>query len=407
MLFEILSLIILLIISGYFSSTEMAYLSSNKLKLELKSNKKGFISNTIKFFLQQPQKFFSTILLGNNLVNIAFASVSAVIFKLMFGLNEIEILIITTALLLLIGEIIPKYLATEFADGIVSSFMVVLKLVYLILSPFVLLLTRITDRILDLRKSQQENLNLLYDKEDIKNLLEESHSAGKVFKQEKNIILRALELSEQKIYECMRPRTEIIGISIDSSIIELKKLFLDSGYSKIIVYEKDLDNIKGFVLLKDLFKNPNEISEILRETRFYPETKRTIEVLDDMIDNKISIGVIVDEFGGTAGIVSTEDIIEELFGEIKDEYDEEEIICRKISKSQFLLSGKVEIDYFNERFNQNLPEGDYKTVGGLVEYHLGKIPKTGESGKINGFNFIVIKATNTKIELIKLIIDEK
>jgi CBS domain containing-hemolysin-like protein len=385
----------------------MAYITANKLKLELKSKKNNFYSKTIKYFLQNPQSFFSTILLGNNLINIAFASISAIILTRLFGLSEYEILIYTTTVILIFGEIVPKYFAREFADGFISVSLLILRIVSFLLSPFVFLLSKISDKILDSKKSKQENLTLLYDKDDVIDLIEESHFAGKVMRQEKTIMQRALELGEQKIYECMRPRTEIIGISYDSSITELKKLFLDSGYSKIIVYEKDLDNIKGFVLLKDLFSNPNEISEIIRQIRFYPETKKTIEVLNDMIDNKTTIAVVVDEFGGTAGIVTTEDIIEELFGEIKDEFDEEEVICRRVSKSQFLVSGKVEIDYFNEKYNLNLPKGDYETIAGLIEFYLGRIPKTGETGKINNFNFIIIKATQTRIELVKLILSDE
>lgn len=403
MYYEFFILLLLLFCSAYFSATEMAYITSNKLKLELKSKRKSLLSKTIKYYLQNPEDFYSSILLGNNLINIAFASLSALLFSKLFSLNEFEILILTTVLILFFGEIIPKYLAREFADGLIHFSLIVLRVFSIILSPFVKILSSITKKILDTKKNQQENLTLFYDREDILNLIEESHSAGKVLKREKNIMQRVIELGEQKIYECMRPRTEIVGISFDSSIIELKRLFLDSGYSKIVVYENDLDNIKGFVLLKDLFSNPNNINEIIRQIRFYPETKKSIEVLNDMIENKQSVGVVVDEFGGTAGIVTTEDIIEELFGEIKDEFDEEEIICKRISKSHYLVSGKVEVDYFNEKYDLNLPEGDYETIAGLLEFYLGRIPKSGESGKIGNFSFIILKSSLTRIELVKII----
>jgi CBS domain containing-hemolysin-like protein len=400
-------LLLLLLCSAYFSATEMAYITSNKLKLELKSKRKNLSSKTIKYYLQNPEEFYSTILLGNNLINIAFASLSALLFARLFNLNEFEILILTTVLILFFGEIIPKYFAREFADGFINIALLFLRALSILLTPFVKILSLISNKILDTKKSRQENLTLLYDREDILNLIEESHIAGKVLKREKNIMQRVIELGEQKIYECMRPRTEIVGISFDSSITELKKLFLDSGYSKIVVYENDLDNIKGFVLLKDLFSNPNNISEIIRQIRFYPETKKSIEVLNDMIENKQSVGIVVDEFGGTAGIVTTEDIIEELFGEIKDEFDEEEVICKRISKSHYLVSGKVEVDYFNEKYNLNLPEGDYETIAGLLEFYLGRIPKSGESGKIDNFSFIIVKSTLTRIELVKIIFPDE
>lgn len=407
MLYEFLGLFLLLLFSAYFSASEMAYISSNKLKLELKSKKKNLFSKSLKYFLLKPQDLFSTILLGNNLINIAFASLSALIFTRLFGLNEFEILILTTVLILFFGEIIPKYFSREFADGIIHFLLLILRVISMLFAPVIRLLGLISNKLLNFKNMEQENLTLFYDREDIIHLIEESHNAGKVMKQEKNIMQRAVELGAQKIYECIRPRTEIVGISLNSSITELKKLFIDSGFSKIIVYEDDLDNIKGFVLLKDLFTNPNDISEIVRDIKFYPETKKSIEVLNDMIENKLSIGVVIDEFGGTTGIVTIEDIIEELFGEIKDEFDVEEITCKRISKSHFLVSGKVEVDHFNEKYNLFLPEGDYETIAGLIEFYLGRIPKSGETVKIDNINFLIIKATPTRIELVKIIlIDE-
>lgn len=407
MVYEILLLILLLFISAYFSSTEMAYISANKLKLEIKSKKKNIYSKALKYFFDKPQDLFSTILLGNNLINIAFASLATLLFSHFFGMNEFEILILTTVLLLLFGEIIPKYFAREFADGIISYLLLLLRMLSILFSPLIKLLGLISNKLINLKNTQQENLTLLYDREDVINLIEESHFAGKVLKQEKNIMQRAIELGEQRIYECMRPRTEVVGINLDSSITELKKLFLDTGYSKIVVYENDMDNIKGFVLLKDLFRNPSDISQILREIRFYPETKKSIEVLNDMIEKKLSVAIVVDEFGGTAGIITVEDIIEELFGEIRDEFDEEEFICRRISEKTFLVSGKVEVDHFNEKFDVKLPEGDYETIAGLLEAFSGRIPKAGESVKIENYNFIIIKATPTRIELIKIIVQDE
>lgn len=406
MLYEFLGLLLLLLFSAYFSSSEMAYISANKLKIELKSKKKNLFSKSLKYFLLKPQDLFSTILLGNNLINIAFASLSAIIFTRLFGLNELEILLLTTVLILFFGEIIPKYFAREFADGIIHFLLLILRVISILFAPVIKLLGLISNKLLNFKNMEQENLTLFYDREDIIHLIEESHNAGKVMKQEKNIMQRAVELGAQKIYECIRPRTEIIGISLNSSITELKKLFIDSGFSKIIVYEDDLDNIKGFVLLKDLFNNPNDISEIVRQIKFYPETKKSIEVLNDMIENKLSIGVVIDEFGGTTGIVTIEDIIEELFGEIKDEFDEEEITCKRISKSHFLVSGKVEVDHFNDKYDLTLPEGDYETIAGLIEFYIGRIPKSGETVKINNFNFIIIKATPTRIELVKIILND-
>ncbi|MEP0861220.1 MAG: HlyC/CorC family transporter [Ignavibacterium sp.] len=405
MVTEILLLIVLLILSAYFSSTEMAYIAANKLKLEVKTRKKDLVARNVAYYLNNPNTFFSTILLGNNIVNIAFASLSAVILASLFNLTEIQILSITTFLLLFFGELIPKYFAHETADFFIIVSSSILRIITTILFPFIKALAFISDKLTSNVSSQKaENISQLFDKEDIKALLDEGHKAGKVLPQEKNIIEKVIDLGEQKVYEAMRPRTEIVGVEIHSSIEDVHKSFIDSGYSKLIVYEENLDNIKGVILAKDLFTNPKTITEVLREIKFYPETKRSLEVLNELLESKISIAVVVDEFGGTAGIVTMEDIIEELFGEIKDEYDVEEHICRRISRDTYLISGKVEIDHLNEKYKIGIPEGDYETVAGYIENRLGRIPKQGESFLIDNYDIIIVKATQTKIELIKLIV---
>lgn len=402
---EILLLILLLILSAYFSSTEIAYIAANKLKLEVRTRKKNLIAKNVAYYLNHPNIFFSTILLGNNIVNIAFASLSALILSTLFDLNEIEILSITTILLLLFGELLPKYFAHETADFFIIISVSILRIITLILFPFIKILALISDKLTSNVSSQKaENISHLFDKEDIKALLDEGHKAGKVLPQEKNIIEKVIDLGEQKVYEAMRPRTEIVGVEIHSAIEDVHKVFIESGYSKLIVYEENLDNIKGVILAKDLFSNPKNINEVIREIKFYPETKRSLEVLNELLESKISIAVVVDEFGGTAGIVTMEDIIEELFGEIKDEYDIEENICRRISRDVYLVSGKVEIDHLNEKYRVGIPEGEYETIAGYIENKIGRIPKQGESFLIDNYEVIIVKATHTKIELVKLIV---
>lgn len=405
MITEILLLIVLLLLSAYFSSTEMAYIAANKLKLEVKARKKNFIANNVAYYLNNPNTFFSTILLGNNIVNIAFASLSAIILNSIFHLNEIQILTITTILLLFFGELIPKYFAHETADAFIILSSSVLRVITTLLLPAIKTLTFISEKFTSNLKSQKaENISHLFDKEDIKALLDEGHKAGKVLSQEKNIIEKVIDIGEQKVYEAMRPRTEIVGVEINSSVEDVHRAFIESGYSKLIVYEENLDNIKGVILAKDLFSNPKSINEIIREIKFYPETKKSVEVLNELLESKISIAVVVDEFGGTAGIITMEDIIEELFGEIKDEYDIEENICRRISRDTYLISGKVEVDHLNEKYKVGIPEGDYETIAGYIENRIGRIPKQGESFLIDNYDIIIVKATHTKVELIKLIV---
>ncbi|HEY6906522.1 MAG TPA: transporter associated domain-containing protein, partial [Ignavibacteriaceae bacterium] len=193
-------------------------------------------------------------------------------------------------------------------------------------------------------------------------------------------------------------------VDIESTIDEVISIFVESGYSKIPVYEENLDNIRGVIFAYDIFNSPQNLKSIIREIIFVPETKRSFEMLNEFLNKQVSIAIVVDEFGGTAGLVTMEDIIEELFGEIKDEYDIEEEICRKISADSFLISGKVEIDYINEKYNLNIPTGDYETIAGYITSRIGRIPLQGESVKIDNFTFLIARSTNIRIDLVKLTI---
>lgn len=236
----------------------------------------------------------------------------------------------------------------------------------------------------------------------MKTLIDESHEAGIVNKKESDIIGRVLALSDQRVYEAMRPRTEIVGIETGMSVSETLDLFIESGFSKLPVYEENLDNIRGVVYAYDLFKLPADIKSITREVMFVPETKKSYEMLNELLDKRVSIAVVIDEFGGTAGIVTTEDLIEELFGEIKDEYDIEEYICRKIRPDTYLVSGMIEIDYLNEKYDLKLPHGDYETIAGFIIEKLGRIPAQGENVVIDNLNFLIARALPSKLDLVRL-----
>ena len=210
-------------------------------------------------------------------------------------------------------------------------------------------------------------------------------------------------MREQCVYESMTPRTDIVGVEITDTLGEILKKFIESGYSKLPVYDENLDNIKGIVFSKDIFKEPVDLPSIMREMVFVPETKKSLEMLNEFLDKQFSIAIVVDEFGGTAGLLTVEDLIEELLGEIRDEYDDvNEKIIKKINDSEFLLSGKVEIDYLNDEFNLNIPEGDYETIAGYITFKVGRIPVKGESLNIDNYSVYVIKSDKTKIDLVKV-----
>jgi len=234
-------------------------------------------------------------------------------------------------------------------------------------------------------------------------LVEESLNAGIVKKAEGDIITKVLDLSDQKVYDAMRPRTEIVGVELTLNIYEALSIFIESGYSKLPVYEDNLDNIQGVIFAYDVFNLPPDLKSIMREIIFVPETKKTFDMLNEFLNRHASIAIVIDEFGGTAGIITMEDIMEELFGEIRDEYDIEEDICRKSADNSYLVSGKVEIDFINEKYNLLIPTGDYGTVGGFITSRIGRIPIEGENITIDNFNILIIRANAIKIDLIKLI----
>jgi CBS domain containing-hemolysin-like protein len=319
-----------------------------------------------------------------------------------FGWSDYKILLFVTIITLIFAELIPKYIARETADSLILIVSIPLRIFSFILYPFIKLTTHLSKLLTARKKDSAENLAHLFDKEDMKILVDEVHKAGNVHNEEDSFISKVFDFSEQKVYEAMRPRTEITGISISDSVSNAVDLFIESGFSKVIIYEDDLDNIKGFILAKDLFSSPKEIKDIIRETQFYPETKKSLEILNEFLTNNDSIAVVIDEFGGTAGIVTMEDIIEELFGDIKDEYDVEEVICRKITKDSFIISGKVEIDHLNDKYTLNIPTGDYETIAGFIIDRIGHIPKPNETISIGKYYFLIIRADNVRIDLVKL-----
>jgi CBS domain containing-hemolysin-like protein len=400
---ELFLLIFLLVLSGFFSGTEMAYIVSSKLKIEIKARKKNPAALSAHFFNSNPETFFSTVLIGNNIVNVALSSLSAVFLAMIFGLNEFSILLLSSFLLLVFGELLPKYIARESADRFYLLTALPLRIFSFIALPLVKFASIVSKKLIQSINIEAEAISHLFDKEEIKDLVKESQKAGIVDKKESDIIEKVIELGEQRVYETMTPRTDIIGVEINQSIKEAVSVFIESGFSKLPVYEENLDNIKGIILAKDIFKSPQSLKSIIRAVSFIPETKKSFEVMNEFLDKKISIAIVIDEFGGTAGIITMEDILEELFGEIRDEFDVDEAICRKVSPNTYIISGKVEIDFINEKYDLKIEEGDYETVAGYVISKLGRIPAQGENVRVDNFTILIYRASSQKIDVVKFI----
>ena len=407
MLNDLIILVALILLSGFFAGSEIAFVVANKIKIEIKARRNNLAAQSAHYFINNPNNFFSTILIGNNIINIAFASLSTLLLASLFGFHEYTILFISTFFLLIFGELIPKYLSRELADRVILISAIPVRIVSFVLYPVVKLFTSISTLLTQSSNLSKENIRHIFSREDIESLVQESHEAGVVDEKESDIISKVLDLSEQRVYEALRPRTEIVGVEINQTIDDALNVFIESGYSKLIVYDDNLDNIKGIILAYDLFKNPENLQNIIREVIFVPETKKSIDMMNEFLEKQVSIAVVIDEFGGTAGIVTMEDIIEELFGEIKDEYDVEEDICRRIAPDTYLISGKVEVDFINEKYNLEIPNGDYETIGGYISARTGKIPEPGEIVVIDRFTILIARASDIRIDVVKLTVNNE
>ncbi len=405
MFLDILGLIGLLVLSAFSSASELAFVVSNKIKIEIRARKNNLAAKKALYFLKNPQYFFSTILIMNNVINIAFASITTVFLFTVFGLSDGEILIISTIALLIFGELLPKYFAREFADAIIMLAIIPIRIISIAIHPLVKLTSSISSLLTRSENQKEEHFSFLFGKEDIQDLLEESSESGSVDENDSDVINKVFELGEQKVYEAMTPRTDIVGVEISSSIDDVINTFIESGYSKIPVYDESLDNIKGIVLTYDMFQSPESLKSVMREVVFVPETKKTLETLNELLEKRLSIAIVVDEFGGTAGLITVEDIIEEMLGEIRDEYDEEEEVLKKIDETSYVISGRVEIDRINEEFELQIPEGDYETIGGFILTNIGRIPSRGEIIDILPYKIQILYSDKTKVDLIKVFVD--
>jgi putative hemolysin len=387
--------------SAYFSATELSFVLSNKIKIEIRARKNNIAAKNARYFVNNPQVFFATILIFNTIVNIAFASLITVFLE-SFHFTNWQILLFSTGIVLILGELIPKYIARELSDSLILLAVMPLRFMSVILYPLVKLVSLFSSIFISSRYLGDEHPSGLMDKDEIRNLIDESTRAGKVAENDSDAISKIIEMHEQKVYEAMTPRTAITGVDISSRIDEIINAFIKSGYSKLIVYDENLDNIKGFIIAYDMFKNPADLNSIIRNIIFVPETKKSLDMLNEFLQKGVSIAIVVDEFGGTAGLITVEDIIEEMFGEIRDEYDTVEETFKKIDDNTYIISGKIEIDFLNEEHNLHIPAGDYATVAGFITANIGRIPQKGETVKIGKLNIAILRSDNTKINLVKV-----
>ena len=401
--------------SAFFSGMEIAFVSSNRMLFEVDKERHGVATRLINFFYRHPNDFVSTMLVGNNVVLVIYGILIARFFdnSIFHGFTPVFTVpadtVLSTVIMLFTGEFLPKILFKSNPNGLMTIFSPMAFLFYIVLWPisrFATFLAKLLLRLVGIKMEKEDNEEE-FSKIDLDYLVQSSIDTAKSddeIDDEVKIFQNALEFSETKVRDCMIPRTEINAVEYDCTVADLMQKFIESGNSKIIVYRVDIDHIEGYIHSSEMFRTAGkDWHESVRTMPFVPETMAAQKLMKTFLQSKKSLGVVVDEFGGTSGIVSLEDIVEEIFGDIEDEHDSNKYVAKKMSDNEYLLSARLEIDKVNDMFNLGLPEDDdYKTVGGFILNFYQSFPKLNEVVKIGRFSFKIIKSTMTKIELVKL-----
>ena len=415
----IIGILITMAFSAFFSGMEIAFVASNRMRAEMDKEKRGVSQKCIAFFYQHPNTFVSTMLVGNNISLVVYGILIARLFDTTIfaeyspGFTVPADTILSTVIVLFTGEFLPKTLFKNLPNKLLNIFAVPAYICYVLLWPvskFATFLSKILLRLVGV-KMNKEKEDELFSKVDLDYLVQSSIDNATNeddIDDEVKIFQNALEFSEIKVRDCMIPRTEIDAVPENCDINELNQKFVESGHSKIIVYQGDIDHIIGYIHSSEMFRKPKNWIDDLRTMPFVPETMAAHKMMKIFMQQKKSIAVVIDEFGGTSGIVSLEDIVEEIFGEIEDEHDNVNYVAKKTGDNEYLLSARLEIDKVNEMFDLNLPESDeYMTIGGLILHYYQSFPKLNEIVTFDKFQFKIIKNTMTKIELVKLKVAEK
>jgi len=403
-----------IILSAFFSGMEIAFVSANKLHIELEKKRDGFTAKILNRITQKSSKFITTMLVGNN--------ISLVIYSYYMGeflvdiiplksYNDFSILliqtIISTILILITAEFLPKTIFRIYANEVLKIFAVPAYLFYILFHFFSGFITFISDFFLRVFfKTNADKQQTEFSKEELGNYISEQLETGNdqdEVDSEIQIFQNALDFHDVKAREVMVPRTEIVAVELHEKVANLKSIFIDTGLSKVLVYKSSLDDVIGYVNAFELFKKPKTIKSILLPVEIVPESMMINDVLNSLMKKRKSVAIVVDEYGGTSGIITVEDIVEELFGEIEDEHDNQKFLEEKISQNEFYFSARLEVDYLNEEYDLNIPKSEaYETLGGFILAHLESIPEESEIVNIDNFEIRVLQVSSAKIEEVSL-----
>lgn len=410
----IIGIIITMVFSAFFSGMEIAFVSSNRMLAEMDKERNGFTQRIISLFYAHPNGFVSTMLVGNNIALVIYGILIARLFDntifagMDAGFTVSADTILSTLIVLFTGEFLPKTLFKANPNRLLAVFSPFAYICYVVLWPiskFSTFLSKVILRVFGL-KMDDESADDGFSKVDLDYLVQSSIDNAEKdsdINDEVKIFQNALDFSDTKVRDCMVPRTEIQAVDWDASLEELQQKFVESGNSKIIVYKEDIDHIEGYIHSSELFRSPKKWQDHIRTMPFVPETMQAQKLMKIFLQQKKTLGVVVDEFGGTSGLVSLEDIVEEIFGDIEDEHDSTKYVAKQTADGDYLLSARLEIDKVNEMFDLDLPESDeYMTIGGLILHEYQSFPKLNEVVKFDKYEFKIIKSTSRKIELVQL-----
>ena len=416
---NVIALIVSMVFSAFFSGMEIAFVSSNRMLAEMERGKNGIQQRAIALFYRHPNNFVSTMLVGNNIALVIYGILFAQIFDatLFASLGDGERVtadtIASTVVVLFTGEFIPKLIFKSNPNTMLSFFAIPALVCYILLYPISRFATLLSKWMLALVgvKMQKAKDDIEFGKVDLDYLVQSSidnAQSDDEIEEEVKIFHNVLDFSETRVKDCMVPRTEIEGVNIDESgVEELKNQFIETGFSKLVVYKGDIDHVVGYIHSSEMFRSAATWRDNIRTMPFVPETMAAKKLMQTFLQQKKSLAIVVDEFGGTSGLVSLEDIVEEIFGDIEDEHDSNNYIARRTDDGEYLLSARLEIEKANEMLDLDLPENDdYMTVGGLILHEYQSFPKLNEVVKIGKYEFKIIKNTMTKIEIVKLNVKE-
>lgn len=407
--------------SAFFSGVEIAFISASNLKIELDKKQNKFSGKLLSRFIKKPSQFIGVMLLGNNLALVLYGIfMGELIMTYVFGsvnLSDMSSLllqtIISTAIVLFFAEFIPKAIFRINPNRSLSIFALPITITYYILIPVSFVIITFTEWLLKLFfKIDLKEDNVVFGKIDLEDYLNEhtskSNEKGEEIEHEVQIFQNALSFGDIKARDCMIPRNEIIAFEVEDNIDDLRKKFIETGKSKILIYRESIDNIIGYTHSYEIFKQPKNIKSILLPIHIIPESITVNKVMEQLLKKNRSIAIVVDEFGGTSGMITMEDIIEEIFGEIEDEHDNEELYEKQVSDNELIFSGRLEIDYLNEKHNLNLPiEEEYETLAGLILHQTEDIPEINETIELENYRLRVLEVNDAKIDLVKITIKEE